>query len=334
MGYWLQRFRGFMSDATLPQAAPSTRRARPRGALVAAAFEWVCCGAATTLLVALAWLLISLVLGGWPAIRKFGFGFLTTATWNPVTDVYGAAGPIVGTLITAALALAIALPIAGGVAFFLTELCPAPLRRPIGTAVELLAGIPSIVYGMWGLFVFAPLFSKFVQLPLMAAAAPGSLLEKLTTGIPNGSGILSASIILAIMILPFMAATLRELLLAVPANVRESAYGLGATTAEVVMSVTLPYVRTGAIGAVMLGLGRALGETMAVTFIIGNSHAFPKSLFDSGSTIASTIANEFTEASTPMHTASLIALGLVLFVITFIVLALARLMLRTQRVKL
>jgi phosphate transport system permease protein len=183
---------------------------------------------------------------------------------------------------------------------------------------------------MWGLFVFAPIFSRFVQLPLMSAAKPGSLLETLTHGVPNGSGILSASIILAIMILPFMAATLRELLLTVPPAVRESAYGLGATTAEVVMSVTLPYVRAGAIGAVMLGLGRALGETMAVTFIIGNSHGFPDSLFDSGSTIASTIANEFTEASTPMHTAALIALGLVLFVITFIVLGLARLMLRSQ----
>jgi phosphate transport system permease protein len=298
--------------------------------VVGKVFEGLCFAAATALLVALGGLIASLVIGGWPAIRRFGPAFLTSTTWNPVTDVYGAAGPIVGTLVTAAVSLVIALPVAGGVAFFLTELCPARLRTPIGTAVELLAGIPSIVYGMWGLFVFAPMFSKFVQLPLMAAAKPGSLLETLTTGVPNGSGILSASIILAIMILPFMAATLRELLLTVPAAVRESAYGLGATTAEVVMSVTLPYVRTGAIGAVMLGLGRALGETMAVTFIIGNSHTFPKSMFDSGSTIASTIANEFTEASTPMHTASLIALGLVLFVITFAVLGLARLMLRVQ----
>ncbi len=324
-----------MSDQVLPAGTRPTggersRRANPRGALVGKIFEGLCFVAATTLLAALGGLLFSLVLGGWPAIRKFGIGFLFSATWNPVTDVYGAAGPIVGTLVTAAVALLIALPIAGGVAFFLTELCPAPLRRPIGTAVELLAGIPSIVYGMWGLFVFAPLFSKFIQLPLMSAAAPGSLLEKLTTGIPNGSGILSASIILAIMILPFMAATLRELLLTVPAAVRESAYGLGATTAEVVMSVTLPYVRTGAIGAVMLGLGRALGETMAVTFIIGNSHGFPKSIFDSGSTIASTIANEFTEATSEVHTSALIALGLVLFVITFMVLGLARLMLRRQ----
>nr|MEA2798774.1 phosphate transport system permease protein [Phenylobacterium sp.] len=322
-----------MSDAVLSEAGRHARRSAPRGAFLDQIFEGLCFAAATSLLIALGGLLFSLVLGGWPAIRKFGFGFLTTSTWNPVTDVYGAAGPVVGTLVTSALALVIALPVAGGVAFFLTELCPAPLRRPIGTAVELLAGIPSIVYGMWGLFVFAPLFSRFVQLPLMSAAKPGSLLETLTSGVPNGSGILSASIILAIMILPFMAATLRELLLTVPAAVRESAYGLGATTAEVVMSVTLPYVRTGAIGAVMLGLGRALGETMAVTFIIGNSHGFPKSLFDSGSTIASTIANEFTEASTPMHTAALIALGLVLFVITFIVLGLARLMLRTQRAR-
>ena len=319
-----------MTDAILPDAGRSTRRSAPRGALIGQVFEGLCFAAATTLLVTLGGLLVALFIGGWPAIHKFGLGFLASTSWNPVTDVYGAAGPIVGTLVTAAGALALALPVAGGVAFFLTELCPAPLRRPIGVAVELLAGIPSIVYGMWGLFVFAPLFAKYIQLPLMMAAPPGSLLDTLTTGIPNGSGILPAAIILAIMILPFMAATLRELLLSVPPGVRESAYGLGATTAEVVMSVTLPYVRTGAIGAVMLGLGRALGETMAVTFIIGNSHAFPKSLFDSGSTIASTIANEFTEATSPIHTAALIALGLVLFLITFVVLGLARLMLRVQ----
>jgi phosphate transport system permease protein len=314
-----------MTEAVLP-SAPS-RRSQPRGSLVAAIFEAVCFGAATALLVALGGLLISLFIGGWPTFHTFGLKYFTTSTWNPVTDVYGAAGPIVGTIVTSVIALAISLPIAGGVAFFLVEFCPAPLRRPIGTAVELLAGIPSIVYGMWGLFVFAPLFSKHVQMPLMMAATPGSLLEKLVQGVPNGSGILSASIILAIMILPFMAATLRELLQTVPAAVRESAYGLGATTAEVIMSVTLPYVRAGAIGAVMLGLGRALGETMAVTFIIGNSHGFPQSLFDSGSTIASTIANEFTEATSPAHTSALVALGLVLFIITFAVLALARVML-------
>jgi phosphate transport system permease protein len=315
--------------STIVNAPP--RRATPRGFAIEPIFEGLCFGAATALLVTLGGVLVSLAIGGWPAISRFGLNFITGVTWDPNPDheIYGAAGPIVGTLITSAAALLMALPVAGGVAFFLVELCPTFLRRPIGTAVELLAGIPSIVYGMWGLFVFAPFFATHVEAPLMGAAPPGSVWETLFSGIPNGSGILAASIILAIMILPFMAATLRELLNTVPAQVRESAYGLGATTGEVVMKVTLPYVRRGAIGAVMLGLGRALGETMAVTFIIGNSHAFPKGLFDSGSTIASTIANEFNEAG-PMQSAALIALGLVLFVITFTVLALARLLLRTQ----
>jgi phosphate transport system permease protein len=294
-------------------------------------FKALCFAAATTLLVSLGGVLVSLAIGGWPVISKFGLEFIVGKTWDPVRDIYGAAGPIVDTLITAALALAFSLPVAGGVAFFLVELCPSILRRPIGTAVELLAGIPSIVYGMWGLFVFAPFFAAKIETPLMTAAPPGSIWETLFTGIPNGSGILAASVILAIMILPFMAATLRELLNTVPAQVRESAYGLGATTAEVVLTVTLPYVRRGAIGAVMLGLGRALGETMAVTFIIGNSHDFPKGLFDTGATIASTIANEFNEAS-GLQASALVALGLVLFVITFIVLALARLLLRAPKV--
>lgn len=228
------------------------------------------------------------------------------------------------------LALLLALPLAMGVAIFLVELCPASLRRPIGTAVELLAGIPSIVYGMWGLFVFAPWFGRHIEVPAMTAAPPGSLWETLTTGVPNGTGILAASVILAIMILPFIAATMRELLLAIPPAVRESAYGLGSTRFEVIRKVSLPYVRIGAVGAIMLGLGRALGETMAVTFIIGNAHGFPTSIFASGATIASTIANEFAEATSDMHTAALIALGLVLFVITFAVLALARLMIARE----
>jgi phosphate transport system permease protein len=320
-----------MSTAEILAADPAAgpTRSVAKGVGLEVFFEGICFAAATALLAALGGVLVSLTIGGWPAISKFGLGFITTVTWDPVRDVYGAAGPIVGTLITAALALIMALPIAGGVAFFLVELCPPILRRPIGTAVELLAGIPSIVYGMWGLFVFAPAFAKYVEVPAMAAAPSGSIWETLTQGIPNGSGILAASIILAIMILPFMAATLRELLMTVPAQVRESAYGLGATTGEVVMSVTLPYVRRGAIGAIMLGLGRALGETMAVTFIIGNSHGFPQGLFDAGSTIASTIANEFNEAS-GLQSAALMALGLVLFLITFTVLALARLLLREQ----
>jgi phosphate transport system permease protein len=307
-------------------------KAKPRGGALDPIFEWLCFGSATALLAALGWVLFSLLWGGWPAFHKFGLKFFTVSTWNPVTEVYGAAGPIVGTLVTSFLALLMALPIAFGIAVFLVEFCPAVLRRPIGTAVELLAGIPSIVYGMWGLFVLAPWFALHVQVPLLTIAPPGSWLEKLTTGIPNGANILTASIILAIMILPFMSAVLRDLLMTIPAQVRESAYGLGASTMEVVMSVSLPYIKRSAVGAVMLGLGRALGETMAVTFIIGNSHAFPKNLFDSGSTIASTIANEFNEATTEMHTASLIALGLVLFLITFAVLASARALLGRQKV--
>ena len=300
------------------------RRPAPKGAQFDPIFRALCFAAATTLLCALAGVVVSLAIGGWPAFQKFGIGFFFTSHWNPVTEVYGAAGPIVGTLVTAFLSLLLALPVAFGVAVFLTEFCPRWLRRPIGTAVELLAGIPSIVYGMWGLFVFAPLFAQYIQVPLLLAAPSGSIWEKVVAGVPNGANILTASIILAIMILPYMAATLRELFLTVPAKVRESAYGLGSTPLEVVGSVTLPYVRRSAIGAVMLGLGRALGETMAVTFVIGNSHGFPNSLFSSGSTLASTIANEFAEATSTMHSSALIALGLVLFLITFTVLALAR----------
>jgi phosphate transport system permease protein len=294
-------------------------------------FRYACFAAATALLASLTGIVIALAIGGWPALSKFGFAFFTSTEWNPVTGVFGGAGPIVGTLVTSILGLVISLPVAFGVAVFLVEFCPMLLRRPIGVAVELLAGVPSIVYGMWGLFVFAPFFALRVQLPLMMAAKPGSLLEKLTAGVPNGANILTASVILAIMILPYMAAVLRELFLTVPVQLRESGYGMGSTSLEVVMSVSLPYIRRSAIGAVMLGLGRALGETMAVTFIIGNSHELPKSLFNSGSTIASTIANEFNEATTPMHVAALIALGLVLFIITFVVLALARALLGAEK---
>lgn len=294
-------------------------------------FKAACFACATALLAALTGLVISLIIGGWPALHQFGFGFLFSTEWNPVTDVYGAAGPIVGTLVTSVLSLVFSLPIALGVAVFLVEFCPAFLRRPIGVAVELLAGIPSIVYGMWGLFVLAPWFAQYVELPAMSAAPPGSIWEALTTGVPNGANILTASLILAVMILPYMAAVLRELFDTVPTQLRESGYGMGSTTLEVIASITLPYVRRSAVGAVMLGLGRALGETMAVTFIIGNSHNLPKSLFDSGSTIASTIANEFNEATSPMHVAALIVLGLVLFVITFTVLAIARALLGADK---
>ena len=314
------------TDASAGGAPPR----EARGAALDKAFEALCFGAATLLLTALGGLVVALAIGGWPAFKAFGLGFFVSAEWDPVQEIYGAAGAVAGTVVTSTLALILALPLALGVAIFLVELCPPFLRRTIGTAVELLAGIPSIVYGMWGLFVFAPWFAKHIQMPIMMSAKPGTLWETLTLGVPNGAGILSASIILAIMILPFMAATLRELLLTIPAQVRESAYGLGSTTVEVIGKVSLPYIRTGAIGAIMLGLGRALGETMAVTFIIGNAHGFPTSIFASGSTIASTIANEFAEATDPLHTASLIALGLVLFVITFAVLALARILIGRQ----
>jgi len=323
-----------MTETTLIAAAPRTGvavRVRPKGAGFESWFEYVCCAAATMLLVTLGGLLVSLLIGGWPAFAKFGLSFFVTSNWDPVQGVFGIAALMLDTVLVAVLALMMAVPIAFGVAFFLVELCPPFLRRPIGTAVELLAGIPSIVFGMWGLFVFGPFFAQYVESPLMNAAPPGSIWDTLTSGVPNGTGILAASIIVAMMVLPFIAATLRELLLTVPAQVRESAYGLGATTGEVVMKVTLPYVRRGAIGAVMLGLGRALGETMAVTFIIGNSHNFPKSLFDAGATIASTIANEFAEATSPMHTAALLASGFILFVITFAVLAMARMMLGQAR---
>ena len=297
----------------------------------ASLFRAACFSAATLLLVALGGLVVSLGIGGWPAFKAFGFAFLTSSEWNPVTEMFGAAGAIVGTLVTAVLALAMALPLAMGVAIFLTEFCPERLARPIAVAVELLAGIPSIVYGMWGLFVFAPWFATHVQAPLVASVDPDSALGRLVAGVPNGANIFTASAILAIMILPYMAAVFRELFLSVPPQVREAAYGLGVTSFEATSKVIVPYVRRGAVGVVMLGLGRALGETMAVTFIIGNAHGFPHSLFASGSTIASTIANEFTEATGELHEASLIALGFVLFLITFAVLAIARALLSSQR---
>lgn len=294
-------------------------------------FRVLCFAAATLLLAALAGVVASLVIGGWPAFRQFGFGFLTSSEWNPVTEAYGAAGPIVGTVVTSLLSLVMALPLAIGVSVFLVEFCPQRFARPIAIAVELLAGIPSIVYGMWGLFVLAPWFAMHVQMPLMMDLDPNGWLGRLLYGVPNGANIFTASLILAVMILPYMSAVFRELLMTIPAQVREAAYGLGATSWEATSQVLLPYVRRGAVGVIMLGLGRALGETMAVTFIIGNSHGFPHSLFDSGSTIASTIANEFAEATSDMHTAALIALGLVLFILTFAVLAVARLLLATQK---
>jgi phosphate transport system permease protein len=302
-----------------------------RGTWAETLFRSACFAAATFLLVALVGVVVSLLIGGWPALHQFGFGFLTSTEWNPVTEVYGAAGPIVGTLITAILSLLMALPLAVGVSVFLVEFCPNVIAQPVATAIDLLAGIPSIVYGMWGLFVFAPFFADHVQLPLSQAVTPGGFWDTLFSGVPNGANIFTASLILAIMILPYMSSVFRELFLSVPPQAREAAYGLGCTPYEVIRSIMIPFVKRGMVGVIMLGLGRALGETMAVTYIIGNSHNFPKSLFDSGSTLSSTIANEFAEATTDMHTAALIACGLVLFLITFAVLAVARLLLSGQK---
>jgi phosphate transport system permease protein len=300
-----------------------------------AIFHGMCFSAAMVLMLTLAGLLVSLLFGGWPAIAHFGLQFFISSEWNPSgtadhPEMYGAAGPIVGTLVTSLLAMIMAVPLAIGIAVFLVEFCPKALANSVGMAVELLAGIPSIVYGMWGLFTLAPWFAAHVQTPLMLSLDANSFWGKLFAGIPNGANIFTASLILALMVLPYIASVFRELLLSVPTYVREAAYGMGCTPLEVVRSIMLPFIKRGAIGAVMLGLGRALGETMAVTFIIGNSHGFPDSLFASGSTIASTIANEFAEAS-GLHQEALVALGLVLFVITFTVLAAARMLIGKEK---
>jgi phosphate transport system permease protein len=272
-------------------------------------------------------IIISLIIGAAPALQKFGFGFLTSERWNPVTENFGALAPIYGTIVTSIIAMAIAVPFGLLITLFLTELCPMWLRRPIGIAVELLAGIPSIIYGIWGLFVLAPFLQAHVQPFLIDLFGNVPVLSTLFAGPPYGIGMLTSGIILAVMVLPFITSISRDVFEAVPPMLKEAAYGLGFTTWEVVRYVVLPYARVGVIGGVMLGLGRALGETMAVTFVIGNAHKVSSSLLAPGTTIASTIANEFTEAVGDIYTSSLIALGLLLFVITFIVLAAARYML-------
>lgn len=275
----------------------------------------------------LAGIILSLLIGSLPSIRAFGFGFLVSSEWNPVTEKFGALVPIVGTLATSFIALLIAIPVSFGIALFLTELSPVWLRRPLGTAVELLAGIPSIIYGMWGLFIFAPIFAETIQPWLKQSLGETPLLAPLFAGAPMGIGMLSAGIILAIMVIPFIASVMRDVFEIVPPMLKESAYGVGATTWEVVWNVVLPYTKAGVIGGVMLGLGRALGETMAVTFVIGNAHKLSASLFMPGNSIASALANEFTEADGVLYTSSLIELGLILFFITFVVLSLSKLLL-------
>ncbi len=280
--------------------------------------------AAFAVLLILGGVIGSLIVGSLPAIRAFGFSFLTTQMWNPVTEKFGALAPIYGTVVTSAIAMIFAVPIGLGIAIFLTELCPHSLRRPIGIAIELLAGIPSIIYGIWGLFVFAPFLQKYVQPALIGAFANVPVLSSLFAGPPYGIGILTAGFILAIMVLPFITSISRDVFETVPAVLKEAAYGCGCTTWEVIRSIVIPYTRIGVIGGVMLGLGRALGETMAVTFVIGNAHRISASLLAPGTTISASIANEFTEAVGDLYTSALIALGLILFVITFIILAIAR----------
>ncbi len=283
--------------------------------------------AALAVLIILSGIIISLVYGSWPALRAFGFGFLINEAWNPVTDKFGAVAPIYGTLLTSFIAMLIAVPVGLFIALFLTELCPMWLRRPIGIAIELLAGIPSIIYGIWGLFVFAPFLQQTLQPFLIDTLGELPGIGSLFAGPPYGIGLLTAGLILAIMVLPFITSISRDVFEAVPPVLKEAAYGVGCTTWETVRYVVLPYARVGVIGGVMLGLGRALGETMAVTFVIGNAHHIATSILSPGTTISATIANEFTEAVGDLYTSSLIALGLILFVITFTVLVIARLML-------
>jgi phosphate transport system permease protein len=298
-----------------------------RFALTDSLFHAITRISAVLVLITLGGVALSLVTGAWLALSTYGFAFLVTESWNPVTEKFGALAPIYGTIVTSAIAIVIAVPIGIGIAVFLTELCPPALRRPIGTAVELLAGIPSIIYGIWGLFFFAPFVQKTIQ-PFVIDTFNGvPVLENLFAGPPYGIGLLTSAVILAIMVLPFITSITNDVFNTVPSVLKESAYGIGCTTWEVTRKVVIPYTRTGIMGGVMLGLGRALGETMAVTFVIGNAHRISASLFAPATTISATIANEFTEADGDLYTSSLIALGLILFLLTFVILALARLML-------
>ena len=290
-------------------------------------FRYLTRAAAIAVLVILGGIILSLILGSWLALKTFGLNFLFANTWNPVTEKFGAIAPIYGTIVTSIIAMLIAVPVGLFIALFLTELCPMWLRRPIGIAIELLAGIPSIIYGIWGLFVFAPFLQQTLQPFLINVFGPVPVLSTLFAGPPYGIGILTAGLILAVMVLPFITSISRDVFEAVPPVLKEAAYGLGCTTWEVARYVVLPFTRVGVIGGIMLGLGRALGETMAVTFVIGNAHRISGSLLAPGTTISATIANEFTEAVGDLYTSALIALGLILFIITFIVLACARLLL-------
>lgn len=282
---------------------------------------------AALVLLMFAGIVLLLVQGAWPAIQAFGLSFIWTETWDPVREVFGAAAPIYGTILTSVIAMVIAVPVGIGIAIFLTELCPRALRRPVGIAIELLAGIPSIIYGIWGYFILAPILQQTLQPWVIAFFGDVPLLRDLFAGPPYGIGMLTAGFILAIMVLPFITAITRDVFETVPSVLKEAAYGMGATTWEVVWNVVLPYARSGVLGGSMLALGRALGETMAVTFVIGNAHRIEASLLAPGTTISATIANEFTEATGDLYIAALVELGLILFFVTFLVLACAQYML-------
>jgi phosphate transport system permease protein len=306
--------------------APGPRRAR-HAPWLDKAFEQLTRFFALLVFSLLAAILVSLVLGSRVTLAKFGLGFLVSAEWDPVQENFGAVVPIYGTLVTSLIAMLIGIPVSFGIALFLTELSPAWLKRPLGTAIELLAAIPSIIYGMWGLFVFAPLFQTYVQPKLIDSLGAVPVIGRLFAGPPLGIGMLTAGLILSIMVIPFITAVMRDVFELVPPLLKESAYGLGATTWEVVWRVVLPYTKVGVIGGIMLGLGRALGETMAVTFVIGNAHQLAASLMAPGNSIASALANEFTEAVGDVYFSALIQLGLILFLITTVVLALSKLLL-------
>ncbi len=303
--------------------ATSTRTFARQDAIFARSTQFF----AVLVLVTLLAIIISLIHGAWPTLTKVGPKFLVDGSWDPVRSLFGGLAPLWGTLITATIAMVIAVPVSFGIAIFLTEMCPPVLKRPLGTAVELLAAIPSIIYGMWGLFIFAPLFGEYVQPFLAATIGKLPFIGVLFQGPTIGIGVLTAGIILSVMVIPFTASVMRDVFETTPPILKESAYGLGATTWEVVWNVVLPYTKTGVVGGVMLGLGRALGETMAVTFVIGNAYNISLALFEPGNSIASSLANEFNEASDPLHMSALIALGLVLFLLTFCVLAASRWML-------
>jgi phosphate transport system permease protein len=317
-----------VSSSTFPAGTVRTAKIGLTGDAV---FAFAARASGVLVLLLLGAIIVSLFIGGLPAFLAFGPGFLTNTDWDPVQEVFGAAVPVYGTLVTSVLALTMAVPLAFGIAFWLTELAPAWLRRPVGTAIELLAAVPSIIYGMWGFFMIVPFMSTYFQPFVIDWLGDVPLVGGLFQGPPFGTGIFTASLILAVMVIPFIAATMRDVFMTVPAVFKESAYGLGCTTWEVMRAIVLPYTRISVVGGIMLGLGRALGETMAVTFVIGNTNRIATSIFGPGNTIASLVALEFPESPAgTLKLASLLALGFLLFVISFIVLAISRVLLKPR----